>query len=144
MRTIPDNLSGVDPVSRRVGRRIRRIRHERGLSLAALGGEDLTRGFLSAVETGRSSISLKALSLVASRLGVPMSYFVDDRPMLTGTALPTVDLATAALAYSLYLRDVGNTDEALAYALWAAQSFVVTGSRGKKDGTPFKGVRKER
>jgi tetratricopeptide (TPR) repeat protein len=45
--------------------------------LAELGGQDLTRGFLSAVETGRSSISLKALALLADRLQLPVSYFLD-------------------------------------------------------------------
>lgn len=48
------------------------------MTLAQLGGDDLTRGFLSAVELGRSSISLKALSIVANRLDLPMSYFLND------------------------------------------------------------------
>src|SRR5947209_4826312 len=107
-----------------VGQRLRRARQEKGLSLAQLGGTELTRGFLSAVETGRSSISLKALSLVAHRLGLPVSYFTDDRPVLSVPVVPTVDHAKAALAYSLYLRALGKTDEALDYALWAAQSCI--------------------
>lgn len=48
------------------------------MTLAHLGGDELTRGFLSAVELGRSSISLKALSIVADRLGLPISYFLQD------------------------------------------------------------------
>jgi tetratricopeptide (TPR) repeat protein len=61
-----------------VGRRIRQARHERGLSLAQVGGEDLSRSFLSAVESGRSRISLRALQIVANRLGKPMSAFLDE------------------------------------------------------------------
>jgi tetratricopeptide (TPR) repeat protein len=61
-----------------IGRRIRQARQERGLSLAQLGQSELTRGFLSAVETGRSGISLQALSLVAERLGLPITYFIGD------------------------------------------------------------------
>lgn len=61
-----------------VGKRIREARLERGMSLAQVGGEDLTRSFLSLVELGRSRISLRALAIVAERLDLPMSYFLDD------------------------------------------------------------------
>src|SRR5579872_496720 len=77
-----------DEVSRRVGQRIRRARQEQGLSLAKLGGDDLSRGFLSLVESGRSSISLKALGIVAARLKLPVSYFVDDAPELGPASAP--------------------------------------------------------
>jgi tetratricopeptide (TPR) repeat protein len=60
-----------------VGQRIRAARQERQLSLAQLGGKDLSRSFLSLVELGRSRISLKALSIVANRLELPMSYFLE-------------------------------------------------------------------
>ncbi len=114
-----------DSVSQRVGQRIRHVRQERGLSLAQLGGKDLTRGFLSSVELGRSSISLQALALVARRLGVPIAYFVDDAPErpVSSTQL-SVNHAAAALAYGFYLRNQGKTAEALEYALWAAQAVL--------------------
>jgi transcriptional regulator with XRE-family HTH domain len=48
---------GSDGVSQRVGQRIRQARQEHGMSLAQLGGTELSRGFLSLVESGRSSIS---------------------------------------------------------------------------------------
>jgi tetratricopeptide (TPR) repeat protein len=48
------------------------------MSLAQLGSDDLTRSFLSLVELGRSRISLRALAIVADRLQLPMSYFLDD------------------------------------------------------------------
>jgi len=60
-----------------VGQRIRAVRLERGLSLAQLGGDDLSRSFLSLVELGRSRISLRALAIVAQRLDQPISYFLD-------------------------------------------------------------------
>jgi tetratricopeptide (TPR) repeat protein len=69
------NLPAIPPD---IGLRIRAARQERGLSLAKLGGEDLTRGFLSAVENGRSGISIQALSLVAERLDLPISHFLGD------------------------------------------------------------------
>jgi tetratricopeptide (TPR) repeat protein len=86
-------MVGVD-----VGRRIRQARLERGLSLAQLGGEDLSRSFLSLVELGRSRISLRALTIVAQRLGLPLSYFLDDAPGVSeGAAELALDRAEAAL-----------------------------------------------
>lgn len=67
-----------DSVPSDIGRRLRAARQQQGLSLAKLGGKDLTRGFLSAVENGRSGISLAALSLVADRLGLPLTHFLGD------------------------------------------------------------------
>jgi len=117
--------SESDGVSRRVGQRIRQARHEHGMSLAQLGGTDLSRGFLSLVESGRSSISLRALAIVASRLKLPISYFVDDAPILPEASLRvSVDHAEAALGYGLYLYSRGKTEEALEYALWAAQANI--------------------
>src|SRR5579872_218390 len=82
-----------------VGKRIRDARIERGLSLAQLGGEDLSRSFLSLVELGRSRISLRALRIVADRLQLPMSYFLEDEPIVRQAAIElTVDQAEAALA----------------------------------------------
>jgi transcriptional regulator with XRE-family HTH domain len=79
----------VESIGADVGRRIRAARIERGLSLAQLGGEDLSRSFLSLVELGRSRISLRALSIVAERLALPISYFLDDAP---GVADATTEL----------------------------------------------------
>ncbi len=61
-----------------IGQRLRHARQQRGMTLAQVGGSDLTRGFLSSVELGRSSISLKALALVADRLQLPMTYFLTE------------------------------------------------------------------
>jgi tetratricopeptide (TPR) repeat protein len=77
-----------------VGQRIRHARQERSLSLAQLGGTELTRGFISAVETGRSSISLKALSYIADRLDLPMTYFLDGQED-SRTLLPELQLDDA-------------------------------------------------
>ena len=97
------------------------------MSLAQLGGTELSRGFLSLVESGRSSISLRALAIVAARLKLPISYFVDDAPILPESPLRiSVDHAEAALVYGLYLYSRGKTEEALEYALWAAQAKITT------------------
>jgi transcriptional regulator with XRE-family HTH domain len=116
MRPTPNDIQSL------VGSRVRAARLARGLTLAQLGGNDLSRSFLSAVEHGRSSISLRALALVAARLELPLSYFVESAPEIDLQSTPTVDHAEAALAYSRLLRSRGDTDRALEYALWAARA----------------------
>lgn len=75
-----DGKAQIDVLAADVGQRIRAARKARGMSLADVGRDDLTRSFLSLVELGRSRISLRALSIVASRLDLPISYFLEDAP----------------------------------------------------------------
>ena len=86
----------IDVLAADVGQRIRAARKARGMSLADVGRDDLTRSFLSLVELGRSRISLRALSIVAARLELPISYFLEDAPGTRegGTEL-TLDFAEA-------------------------------------------------
>lgn len=108
-----------------VGQRIRLARQERGMSLAQLGGDDLSRSFLSLVELGRSRISLRALSIVADRLQLPMSYFLEDAASsLEVVSELTMDRAEAALRSQNpgeALRLLGNVDVPVGHrgrALW--------------------------
>jgi tetratricopeptide (TPR) repeat protein len=88
----------IDVLAADVGQRIRRARQERGMSLAQLGGDDLSRSFLSLVESGRSRISLRALAIVAQKLDLPMSYFLaDDREATQQVAELLLDEAQVAL-----------------------------------------------
>ena len=91
------DLLGAD-----VGRRIRQARLERGMSLAQLGGEDLSRSFISLVELGRSRISLRALAILAERLELPLSYFLDDVP---GTGVREGELALDRAEAALLRQD---------------------------------------
>lgn len=63
---------------RELGIRIRAARQARQMTLAELGGPDLSRSFLSLVERGKSRISLRALAIVARKLDLPVSYFLDQ------------------------------------------------------------------
>lgn len=69
--------AAVIPVSAReaLGREIRRLRRERGLSQAQLA-LPLTRAYVSAVERGRVVPSLASLLLMAHRLGVPAAQLL--------------------------------------------------------------------
>jgi len=111
----------VDELHVAVGRRIRAARQERHLSLAELGGEELSRSFLSLVERGQTRISLRALAIVAHRLGLPLSYFVEEPPILRDLTEANLDHVTAAVAYSRLLYSRGEIEQAFRYALWAAE-----------------------
>ncbi len=108
-----------------VGQRIRALRLERGLSLAQLGGDDLSRSFLSLVELGRSRISLRALAIVAQRLDQPISYFLDGTADSTeARAELLLDQAEASLREhepgraEQLLRDIEVPNALRGRALW--------------------------
>ena len=68
------------PRQETLGERIRRLRQQRGLSLAKVSGEDFSRAFLNQVETGRSQPSTRVLRVIAGRLGTEVDYLLEGRP----------------------------------------------------------------
>jgi len=62
-----------------LGDRIRRLRHERGMSLAKVSGGDFSRAFLNQVELGRSQPSTRVLRVIAGRLGTELEYLLEGR-----------------------------------------------------------------
>ena len=78
--------ASLDPAWRRaLGVELRDRRQASGLTQEALG-TPLTKGFVSAVEHGRTIPSLPALRLMTDRLGVPLGEFlrsVDGRSSST-------------------------------------------------------------
>src|SRR5579864_2603453 len=62
-----------------LGQRIRRIRHERGMSLAKVSGGDFSRAFLNQVEFGRVQPSTRVLRVIAIRLGTDVNYLLEGR-----------------------------------------------------------------
>lgn len=90
---------GPEPVDRAVGQRLRSLRRARGLSLEAMASSTgLSIGFISQVERGLSSPSLRVLALLADTLQIglaglfeptldapdpdPIVVFRKDRPEL--------------------------------------------------------------
>ncbi len=61
-----------------LGERVRAARHARGLSQSQLAGEELTKGFISQVESGLVRPSLRSLQVLATRLGKSLDYFLGD------------------------------------------------------------------
>lgn len=67
------------PKDETLGDRIRRMRHERGMSLARVSGADFSRAFLNQVELGQSQPSTRVLRVIAGRLGTEVDYLLEGR-----------------------------------------------------------------
>ena len=67
------------PKDETLGDRIRRIRQERGWSLARVSGADFSRAFLNQVELGQSQPSTRVLRVIAGRLGTEVDYLLEGR-----------------------------------------------------------------
>lgn len=61
-----------------LGQKIKSIRKEQGLTQAELVGDRITRNQLSLIENGINNPSISTLEFLASRLNVPMSYFLSN------------------------------------------------------------------
>lgn len=72
-----------------VGERLRRLRIERGLSQRELAAPGVTYAYISRIEAGTRTPSVKALRRVAPRLGVSVDYLE--------TGVDLLRLAEAAL-----------------------------------------------
>ncbi|MFE5790965.1 helix-turn-helix domain-containing protein [Streptomyces sp. NPDC056503] len=57
------------------GRRLRRLRTERGLSQAALAGDGMSTGYLSRLESGARNPTPRAVEHLAAQLGADLSVF---------------------------------------------------------------------
>lgn len=81
-----------------LGDRVRSARRERGLSQAQLAGDELTKGFISQVESGLVRPSVRSLQVIALRLGKSLDYFLGDAPLATEKRLAFHRIAAEAAA----------------------------------------------
>lgn len=88
-----------------LGRRIRKLRTERGMSLARVAQEDFSRAFLNQIEMGRARPSIRVLRVIADRLQAPVEYLLEG-------GLPTTDREIAAERGRIALLE-GRAREAL-------------------------------
>jgi transcriptional regulator with XRE-family HTH domain len=72
-------VTPVEPGSETLGQRIKRLRKERGMSLAKVVKEDFSRAFLNQVELGRAQPSTRVLRVIAGRLGTQVDYLLEGR-----------------------------------------------------------------
>lgn len=79
-----------------LGQRVREARKELGMSQATLAGDELTKGFISQLESGQVRPSIRSLQIIATRLGKPLDYFLGDEPLAAGKRLAFHRLAADA------------------------------------------------
>jgi tetratricopeptide (TPR) repeat protein len=86
---IPPSTEQVErpKVASALGERVRAARHQLGLSQAQLAGEELTKGFISQLESGLVRPSIRSLQVIAGRLGKPLDYFIADEPLAANKRL---------------------------------------------------------
>jgi transcriptional regulator with XRE-family HTH domain len=95
-----------------LGQRVRRLRQERGMTLAQVAGQDFTRAFLNQVEMGRAQPSTRLLRVIASRLGAPVDYLVDGSERVQNLEL-AVERARLALLQGSPKRALALVEPAL-------------------------------
>ncbi len=90
-----------------IGQRLRRLRHERGLSQRELASPGVSYAYISRIEAGARRPSVKALRMLARKLGVSADY------LETGSEIRDTDERELRIADAeLELRLVENTETA--------------------------------
>src|SRR5713101_10041415 len=64
-----------------IGRRLKRLRLERGLSQRELSSPGVSYAYISRIEAGARTPSVKALRLLAKKLGVSVDYLETGRDL---------------------------------------------------------------
>ncbi len=67
-------------VAARVGTNIREVRSKLGLTQSQLASPEFSISYISAIERGKIRPSLKALSILARRLDVPLTFLLEGEP----------------------------------------------------------------
>ena len=71
-------------VAARVGSNIREVRTKLSLTQAQLAAPEFSISYISAIERGKIRPSLKALSILAKRLDVPLTFLLEGSPAVLG------------------------------------------------------------
>jgi transcriptional regulator with XRE-family HTH domain len=93
-----------------VGQRIRRLRRERGLSQREISGPGVTHAHISRIESGSRIPSVKAIRVIARRLGVSPEYLETGTDIAPREALE-LRLADAELRLRLDVESETGADE---------------------------------
>jgi tetratricopeptide (TPR) repeat protein len=97
----------VDAANETIGERLRRLRHERGLSQRELSSPGVSYAYISRIEGGARRPSVKALRMLARKLGVSADY------LETGSEIRDVDARELRIADAeLELRLADDTQAA--------------------------------
>lgn len=79
----PPPKGGRSVGSQTLGQKIRDLRRRLKMTQSDLAGTEFTKSFISQVEKGQTSPSLRSLQIIAARLNQPVSYFLDEPDPMT-------------------------------------------------------------
>jgi len=97
--------------------RVRTARRELGFSQSQLAGTELTKGFISQIESGLVRPSVRSLQVIANRLGKSLDYFLGDEPLAAAKRREFHHLAALAAVES---RDWASASTSVAAAFFEA------------------------
>ncbi len=80
MPPTPETTNIGKAVAARVGTNIREVRTKLGMTQAQLAAPEFSISYISAIERGKIRPSLKALSILARRLDVPLTFLLEGSP----------------------------------------------------------------
>src|SRR3989442_13789604 len=111
---IRPSMRGSEGQTEPIGVRLRRLRLERGLSQRDLSSPGVSYAYISRIEAGARTPSVKALRMLAQKLGVSVEYLetgrdlrdVDERELRLADAELELRLAGDAAAAEAKLRDI--------------------------------------
>ncbi len=113
-----------------MGKKIRALRMEKGMTQAELAGETVTRNMLSQIENGNAHPSVTTIVELAEKLGAPTEYFFSDcEDLNVFRKIGSIDRIRKAFADGDYgkciyrLERLGVSDEETEY-LWAESYFA--------------------
>jgi len=121
MPPTPESANVGKAVAARVGSNIREVRTNMGLTQSQLAAPTFSISYISAIERGKIRPSLRALSILAQRLDVPLTFLLEGKPSQAAQARTigyspadagpdqTIDLA---LLQASVLVQQGNTRQA--------------------------------
>jgi transcriptional regulator with XRE-family HTH domain len=126
-----------------IGQRLRRVRIERGLTQRALACRGVSHAHISRIEAGTREASVKALRLLAARLGVSADYLERGSDEADRSTLEHA-LEDAELALRLgtdptigaRLRELRDDAERYGDASLATRAAALAGLAAAKDGDP--------
>src|SRR5690349_18186730 len=115
----PPNLEGLAPI---VGLRLREARTDKGMSQKDLVGERFSKSYISSIERGKITPSLKALEYIARRLEVSVSYLLTE--VHPGQSTPGLN---GSSSYSM--EEVSDQEAATRWDLLLAEAKVLREQR---------------
>lgn len=104
-------------MSETLGDRVRKLRMERGMSLAKVAGGDFSRAFLNQVELNKARPSVRVLRVIADRLQAPVDYLLDGSTPSLDREI-ALEKARAELARGDFRRCLALIEPALDATEW--------------------------